>query len=392
MSTKKKSQLHHIKQSNNMPLRVATGGLLATLVVGGGVAASAQKDVQLDINGQIIQASTMTGTVKDVLDSAGVQVKDQDMITPALDESVSDNDKITVRSSRQVAVVIDGQEKLINTTATNVGQLLDQLGEDYGAAGLSQPRDHQIPLDGMKLELTTPKSVTLHEGDKESTLKVPAVTVGDIFKLRGTPLGPDDVVTPSADTPVTNGMTVDVLRVQTEEKVEDRPVDPTVRREDDPNAPAGEETVVSEGKAGNERVTYKVRKENGKEVGREELHAEQLAPAEDRVIRVGTKSAAPAAPAASGNTGAAAPASANAGVWDSIAQCESGGNWSTNTGNGFSGGLQFTPSTWAGFGGTEYAPTPEQATREQQIAVAEKVQAAQGWGAWPACTSKLGIR
>ena len=83
---------------------------------------------------------------------------------------------------------------------------------------------------------------------------------------------------------------------------------------------------------------------------------------------------------------------ANGGVWDSIAQCESGGDWSINTGNGYSGGLQFDPGTWAAHGGTQYAPDASQATREQQIAVAEKIQASQGWGAWPACTSKLGIR
>ena len=79
-------------------------------------------------------------------------------------------------------------------------------------------------------------------------------------------------------------------------------------------------------------------------------------------------------------------------TWDRVAHCESGGNWTTDTGNGYHGGLQFAPSTWAGYGGTAYAPTADQATREQQIAIAERVQAAQGWGAWPACTSKLGIR
>ena len=89
--------------------------------------------------------------------------------------------------------------------------------------------------------------------------------------------------------------------------------------------------------------------------------------------------------------GAAAPAQA-ADKWDQLVECEASGNWSANTGNGFSGGLQFTPSTWAGFGGTEYAPAAHMATREQQIAVAERVQAAQGWGAWPACTAKLGLR
>ncbi|OUM41295.1 LysM peptidoglycan-binding domain-containing protein [Arthrobacter sedimenti] len=80
----------------------------------------------------------------------------------------------------------------------------------------------------------------------------------------------------------------------------------------------------------------------------------------------------------------AAPAS----DWDALAQCESGGNWGINTGNGFSGGLQFTPSTWAAFGGQG---APQNASREQQIAVAENVLAGQGWGAWPACSAKLGL-
>ena len=75
-------------------------------------------------------------------------------------------------------------------------------------------------------------------------------------------------------------------------------------------------------------------------------------------------------------------------TWDALAQCESGGNWSINTGNGFSGGLQFTSSTWAAYGGTG---SPEAASREQQIAVAERVQASQGWGAWPSCASQLGL-
>jgi len=77
--------------------------------------------------------------------------------------------------------------------------------------------------------------------------------------------------------------------------------------------------------------------------------------------------------------------------WDRLAQCESGGNWAINTGNGYHGGLQFSPSTWAAYGGTQFAPTANQATREQQIAIAEKTLAGQGWGAWPACSARLGL-
>ena len=74
-------------------------------------------------------------------------------------------------------------------------------------------------------------------------------------------------------------------------------------------------------------------------------------------------------------------------VWDKIAQCESGGNWSINTGNGYYGGLQFSASTWRAYGGSGSASN---ASRAEQIAVAERVLAAQGWGAWPVCSRKAG--
>ncbi|WP_369204402.1 transglycosylase family protein [Streptomyces sp. PU-14G] len=85
-----------------------------------------------------------------------------------------------------------------------------------------------------------------------------------------------------------------------------------------------------------------------------------------------------------------ASAASNDGVWDRIAQCESGGNWQTNTGNGYYGGLQFSNSTWQAYGGGSYASTADKASRSQQIAVATKVQQAQGWGAWPNCSAKAG--
>lgn len=85
----------------------------------------------------------------------------------------------------------------------------------------------------------------------------------------------------------------------------------------------------------------------------------------------------------------AAPANAaSESTWDALAECESGGNWGISTGNGFSGGLQFTPSTWAAFGGSG---SPTTASKAEQIRVAENVLAGQGWGAWPACSASLGL-
>ncbi|MEU9913325.1 transglycosylase family protein [Streptomyces sp. NPDC051001] len=83
---------------------------------------------------------------------------------------------------------------------------------------------------------------------------------------------------------------------------------------------------------------------------------------------------------AAGNASAA-----TASEWDAVAQCESGGDWTINTGNGYYGGLQFSASTWAAYGGTAYAAQANQATKAQQIEIAEKVLAGQGKGAWPSC-------
>ncbi|MEV4561001.1 transglycosylase family protein [Kitasatospora sp. NPDC049285] len=82
---------------------------------------------------------------------------------------------------------------------------------------------------------------------------------------------------------------------------------------------------------------------------------------------------------------------ADVSTWDKVAQCESTGNWSIDTGNGFYGGLQFTSSTWAAYGGTAYAAQANLATKAQQISVAEKVLADQGPGAWPVCSVVAGL-
>jgi LysM repeat protein len=111
---------------------------------------------------------------------------------------------------------------------------------------------------------------------------------------------------------------------------------------------------------------------------------------------IGATGPAPAAPASASSAGspaaqqAAAPAAASSGGanWSGIAACESGGNWSANTGNGFYGGLQFTEQTWLAYGGGQYAASANLATPAQQMAVAQRVLAGQGIGAWPVCGAR----
>lgn len=102
---------------------------------------------------------------------------------------------------------------------------------------------------------------------------------------------------------------------------------------------------------------------------------------------LGTATAVVVAPIALAGSAEAASGS----TWDRLARCESGGNWSINTGNGYYGGLQFSGGTWRAYGGGRYASTANHASRGEQIAIAEGVLDAQGWGAWPSCSRRLGL-
>ena len=115
-----------------------------------------------------------------------------------------------------------------------------------------------------------------------------------------------------------------------------------------------------------------------------------------RPVRTAVPAIAPARPADARtvrelDSAAGRPAASPSSVWDSLSRCESGGNWNANTGNGYVGGLQFLPQTWNAHGGGQFAPSANLATRSQQIAVAGRVLASQGWGAWPACSQRLGL-
>jgi hypothetical protein len=145
----------------------------------------------------------------------------------------------------------------------------------------------------------------------------------------------------------------------------------------DPNAFKGDETVTKAGANGEKVTTFRVTTVDGVETARETIGTKVTREPVAAQVTVGTKERP------------APPAVADGSVWDRLAQCESGGNWAINTGNGYYGGLQFSPSTWRAYGGQGM---PHQNSREQQIAIAEKVRAASGgFGAWPHCSSKLGL-
>ncbi|MET7936585.1 transglycosylase family protein [Streptomyces sp. NPDC005322] len=108
-----------------------------------------------------------------------------------------------------------------------------------------------------------------------------------------------------------------------------------------------------------------------------------------KVTRIAALTGIAGAAVAAPLLGATSASAATTSQWDQVAQCEAGGNWSINTGNGYYGGLQFSSSTWAAYGGTAFAPTADKASKDQQIQIAEKVLSSQGKGAWPVCGKGL---
>ncbi len=345
-----------------------------TAVVGTTVGyAAMSKTVTLSVDGEADQVSTLGGTVGDVLKDEGIDLGERDVVAPGLDTKVNDGTRIAVRYARELQVTVDGKQRHYWVTASDVSSALQQLGLRYAGADLSVSRSADVPREGLDLDVVTPKKIKLKNGpEKARTLSVPALTVSDALEKLHIDLGRHDEVKPGKGAKLADGDKVVVTRVRllTKKAVEDVAYD-TVEKSDS-SMLEGNRKVVREGRAGSRSVVYRVRYENGQLVSKKELRSKTLSEPRDAVVRVGTKSKPAATNYASGNS-----------VWDQIAQCESGGNWAANTGNGYYGGLQFNLETWHAYGGTGY---PHENSREAQIAVAERVRDANGgYSAWPNC-------
>ena len=206
-----------------------------------------------------------------------------------------------------------------------------------------------------------------------------APNVGALLEAAGVPLEQQDQVVPSVSTPVTADMHVDVTRIRVQKLTERTPLVPNAQRIEDPAMNMSRQVVEDPGTPGTQDVTFAVATVNGVETGRLPVANVVIVPARDSVLRVGVK------------PGTEVPPVSNGGSWDALAQCESGGNWAINTGNGFYGGVQFDQNTWERQGGLRYAARADLATREEQIAIASVTQARQGWGAWPVCSGRAGV-
>ncbi len=337
------------------------------------------KDVTLTIDGRTSEVSALGDTVGEVLTAAGIEVSERDLVAPGIDEGVTDGSAIAVQFGRPLELSVDGESRTYWVNSTDVASALGEIGRRYDGADLSASRGSSIGRTGLTLRVVTPKVVRIKLGARDVRVrKVTALTVADVLESMDFEVDKHDKISPSLTTEIANGDRVVVkdIRIATK-RVPREVIDAPVVQREDPTLFEGEEEVVQAGRDGARKVTYRLRFVNGELVTRTVLTASMSVKAVATIVNVGTKEQ-PTSDFSGGST-----------VWDSLAQCESGGNWAINTGNGYYGGLQFNLGTWRAYGGSGY---PHQNSREAQIAVAERLRAATGgYGSWPGCSAKLGL-
>ncbi|GAA2030452.1 ubiquitin-like domain-containing protein [Pseudokineococcus marinus] len=413
------------------------GAALVALLGGAAVYAAGSTTVELDVDGASQEVRLFGDDVADVLAEGGVEVGPRDLVAPAVDGDVEDGGTVVVRHARQLELTVDGETSTHWTTALTLDEALDDLGVRSQGAALSASRSMPLGRGGGSVELVTPKDVTVVADGKAQPLTSTATSVGALLSEAGVAVGDADRVSVDEASPLTPGLVVTVVRVLTEEVVEEQPVEAPVERRETDDLFEGQTRVADEGADGVRTLRFAQTTADGQVVARDQVADDVTTAPRPRVVLVGTAERpapepepAPAAePARSsggsssggsssggsssgGSSSAPAPAPAEApapapepepapepptpsapvasgSAWDALAQCESGGDWGINTGNGYYGGLQFNLQTWRAYGGSGY---PHENSREQQIAIAEKVRADRGgYGAWPACSRKLGL-
>lgn len=356
--------------------------VLIALVAGLMTFTGANKSISLTVDGTASSVSTFGGSVAEVLNKAHVPVGPDDRVSPALETSVENGMAITVDKAKDVKVNLDGTERTVTTTSNKIRGLISQLGIAANAR-VSAPADTLL-ASASDISIITPKAVTVIADGRKDVKTTTAATVADVLAESGVKVGAADLVSVPAVSDVVANMVVKVSRVNKSGTVSEKsPLAFKTSQSVDPSMFKDQTKTIRAGVAGTLETVFRTVSIDGHVVSRSLDGTRVLTAPVDAQVVVGSKARPAATPAAkAGATGAKAPAMSNEAMWDAIAQCESGGNWSINTGNGYYGGLQFDIQTWIGNGGGAYAPNASLATKAQQIAIANKVYAQRGLSPW----------
>jgi uncharacterized protein YabE (DUF348 family) len=369
------------------PIALALPALLLLALLASAVAWNVTaKTVALSVDGETSEVDFRGDTVADVLAAADLEVGEHDLLVPSADTEVGDGDEVALRRGRPIKLVVDGVEKTVWVTATSVDEALDQMGLRQEGLALSASRSRSIPLDGLSLDVRTPKNVTIAVDGATTPLTTTAPTIGDALAGAGVQLGPLDRVTPAVGDAPTEGLAIVVARVATSEVVEEGAVPFGTERREDGSLTQGTTKVLQEGKNGAVRRTFSVTTVNGAVESKTLTNEVRTAEPVTRILAVGTKpkpAPAPApAPGPRGSTGSAS--SLN---WAALADCESGGNpRAVNPSGKYFGLYQFSLATWRSVGGSG---NPIDNSPAEQTYRAQVLYNKAGAGQWPHCGKYL---
>ncbi len=342
--------------------------LAVLLVVAGGTAAfgAMNKTVSLQVDGRSETVRTFGSSVNDVLKAKGIKLASEDKVSPAPGHELADGENVTVKYARPLTLSVDGKSQDHVVYGATVKEALGHFDlKPASDAFVSAKPSSKIPRKGgMQLVISNPKKLNVVADGDTKKVTTAAPTVEDVLDEAGVKLDADDEVNPGKTALVSKDTKLKVVRIKSETKTEEVDVKFPVEATDDASMPKGETKIVSAGKLGKKREKVTRIKADGKTRDRIVITSKVLSEPVKQVEKRGTQEA---------------PSVADGSVWDKIAKCESGGNWSINTGNGYYGGLQFSAATWHSVGGTGVASDH---SREEQIKRAEMLQKRSGWGQW----------
>lgn len=383
---------------------IAGGCTLALVAAAGFASATQTSDVSLTVDGETYQISVREDSVAEVLAREGIELTEHDVVLPGPHTSITDDMEITVLLGRPVEVTVDGVTRSIWTTASNVEQALGFLNLDEADSKISASRSTPIGREGLSLEIATAKDVTLTVAGEPSQLTI-AGTVQDVLDYAEITPDGDDILTPSVETVLEDGLEITFVDVEIKSVEKEVEIPFEKRETTSSQMDKGTSRVTTTGVVGEKVETWTEVYHDG------ELESSELADSVvtkepvHQVTTVGTREPAPAPTSTSSSGSSSSSSSSDSGsgdssssssssgsssgldlsrasMWDQIARCESTSRWNINTGNGYYGGLQFNLATWRSVNGQDFAAYPHQASREEQITVANRLYAKRGLQPW----------
>ena len=384
--------------SSKTRIILAIAAIFALVGIAIGIYQQAHKVISLDVDGKITRVTTFSGSVAGVLAEQNIKVSESDLVSPAQGAKLHGDGDIVVRYARVIDLEQEGKVEQITTTALDTTEVLNTFASRGETVKIMASRSENRTEIGLRLQHSG--TINVVADGQTRVVKEASSDAGQILNALEITLNPLDTVHVERDASGTTALVVQRVTIGQEQEIIPVAFQSEVQQDASRYADLAKVKAVS-GQDGEIVRTYEVTRIDGQEQKRDLLSEEITKEVVTEVYVVGTKErpkvaatapSQPKAASAATTSDQNAPASSSIGsdVWAALAKCESGGNPTIVSKSGKYHGLyQFSVATWQSVGGSGL---PSQATAEEQTLRAQILQQRSGWGQWPHCSSKLGLR